>query len=34
VGLKEDDFHEIVDEVAGVANFAADMDESDFVLSI
>jgi peroxiredoxin family protein len=34
VGLSEDDFHEIVDEVAGVANFAADIDESDFVLSI
>lgn len=34
VELKEDDFHEIVDEVAGVANFAADIDESDHVLSI
>jgi peroxiredoxin family protein len=34
INLKEEDFHEIVDEIAGVANFAADMDESDFVLSI
>lgn len=34
VELSEDDFHELVDEVAGVANFAADIDESDHVLTI
>lgn len=35
VGLKrEEEFHELVDEIAGVANFAADIEDSDFVLSI
>lgn len=34
VGLEKEDFHELVDEVAGVANFAADVDDSDFVLTI
>lgn len=32
--IKKEDFHELVDEIAGVANFAADIDESDFVMSI
>lgn len=32
--IKKEDFHELVDEIAGVANFAADIDDSDFVLSI
>jgi peroxiredoxin family protein len=32
--IKKEDFHELVDEIAGVANFAADVDDSDFVLSI
>lgn len=34
VGLEKEDFHELVDEVAGVANFAADVDDSDFILTI
>ncbi|MHA2277497.1 MAG: hypothetical protein ACXAC2_17095, partial [Candidatus Kariarchaeaceae archaeon] len=32
--IEQDDFHELVDDIAGVANFAADIDDSDFVLSI
>lgn len=32
--LKKEDFHELVDDITGVANFAADIDESDFTLSI
>ena len=32
--IKKEDFHELVDEIAGVANLAADIDDSDFVLSI
>ncbi|MFV2015095.1 MAG: DsrE family protein [Candidatus Heimdallarchaeota archaeon] len=32
--IKKEDFHELVDEIAGVANFAADINDSDFVLSI
>ena len=34
VGLEEDDFHELVDGIAGVANFAADVDDSDFTISL
>jgi len=30
----KDDFHELVDEIAGVANFAFDLSESDHVVSI
>lgn len=32
--LEKEHFHELVDEVAGVANFAAEVDDSDFTLSI
>ena len=32
--LSKDDFHSLVDEVAGVANFAADVEMSDNVISI
>ena len=34
VGLEKEDFADIVDGIAGVAQFAADVDDSDFVLSI
>ncbi|MCY3411873.1 MAG: DsrE family protein [Candidatus Heimdallarchaeota archaeon] len=34
VHLEENDFHELVDNIAGVATFAADVDDSDFVLSL
>lgn len=34
VGLEKDHFHELVDEIAGVANFAADLDESDHVITL
>ena len=32
--LKKEDFHELVDEVAGVASFAADVDDSDSVVTV
>jgi len=34
VDLEKDDFHDLVDEIAGVANFAADVDISHNVISI
>lgn len=34
VHAEKEDFHELVDAIAGVATFAADVDESDFVLTI
>ena len=33
-GLEKEDFAPIVDGIAGVAHFAADVDDSDFVISI
>jgi peroxiredoxin family protein len=32
VGLHKEDFSELVDDIAGVANFAADIEESDQVI--
>ena len=32
--LEKDDFHELVDEIAGVANFAAEVDDSDFTITL
>lgn len=32
--INQEDFHELVDDIAGVANFALDMDDSDFVISL
>ena len=34
VHLEKEDFHELVDGIAGVANFAADVDDADFALTI
>ncbi len=34
VGLEKEDFHELVDDIAGVANFAADVDDSDFTITL
>jgi len=32
--LEENNFHELVDDIAGVATFALDVDESDYVITI
>ena len=32
--LEENNFHDLVDDIAGVANFALDVDESDFVIAL
>jgi peroxiredoxin family protein len=34
IGLEKEDFHELVDEVAGVATFAADVEDSDYTITL